>query len=145
MQVTNWSGLMSVRFGSNGTLYCNTVKYNYKQTRNLVADNGYTYNHWNFGACELGLSDYEFPFEYFMIFPAGNNLYMSTQPMPTPIANHKYYGGLLWMTVGSTYSIADGRFEWYYTDGDTNNNLTFGLTLVILNSNNDFCHLYIHN
>lgn len=32
---------MAVKFGKDGTLYCNTVRYNYKQARNMIADNCY--------------------------------------------------------------------------------------------------------
>lgn len=116
---------MSVRFGSDGTLYCNTVKYNYLQTRNLVADNGYTLGAWDYGATSVvttqsvGCNS-----QKQLMFAGGNGLQMSTQPMPTPVANHKYYGGIFWKT-DNNFSAADSRFEWYYIDGDTNVNLTF--------------------
>ena len=29
---------MAVKFGKDGTVYCDTIRYNYKQVRNLVAD-----------------------------------------------------------------------------------------------------------
>ena len=32
---------MAVKFGTDGTLYCNTVRYNYKQARNMIADGSY--------------------------------------------------------------------------------------------------------
>ena len=127
---------MSVRFGSDGTLYCNTVKYNYKQTRNLVADNGYTYGHWDLGGCSIVTTQSAGCYSKNQLyFPSGNGLFMTTQPMPIPIANHKYYGGLLWKTTGSSFSIGDGRFEWYHTDGDTNVNLTFAVKNVPTNGN----------
>lgn len=125
---------MAVTFGKDGTIYCNTVRYNYKQTRNLVADNGYTYGHWDIGSCSIVTAkDIGCFSKKQLMFPAGDGLYMTTQPMPTPIANHKYYGGLLWRTTTTSFSIADGRFEWYYTDGDTNNNLIFAVKNVPTN------------
>ena len=32
---------MAIKFGADGTIYCNTVKYNYKQARNMIADGSY--------------------------------------------------------------------------------------------------------
>lgn len=127
---------MAVKFGKDGTIYCNTVKYNYKQTRNLVADNGYCYNHWSLSSCSTVVEDIESRRSYYSLhFPSGDGLRMSTQPMPTPIANHKYYGGIFWKT-GNNFSAADGRFEWYYTDGDTNVNLTFAQKIFYSTNNN---------
>lgn len=126
---------MAVTFGTDGTIYCNTVRYNYKQTRNLVADNGYNYGHWDLGSCSIENNYLSFVSESILKFPSGNGLYMTTQPMPIPIANHKYYGGLLWKTTGSSFSIGDGRFEWYHTDGDANNNLTFAVKNTPTNGN----------
>ena len=127
---------MSVRFGSDGTISCNTVKYNYKQTRNLVADNGYSYGYWILDGCEIinaqGSRNFS---ENNLCFPSGDGVKMSVQVMPTPIANHKYYGGLLWKTTGSEFSRADGRFEWFYTDGDNNVQLTFAFKDVSTNNN----------
>ena len=130
---------MAITYGvraGNNTITCNTVRYNYKQTRNLVADNGYTYGHWDLGGCSIVTSQEAKSFsKYQLRFPSGNGLYMTTQPMPTPVANHKYYGGLLWKTTGSSFSIGDGRFEWYHTDGDANNNLTFAVKNTPTNNN----------
>lgn len=125
---------MAVTFGKDGTIYCNTVRYNYKQTRNLVADNGYKYGHWDLGSCRTEVTTGKgYYSENTLVFPSGSGLYMTTQPMPIPIANHKYYGGLLWKTTGNSFSIGDGRFEWYHTDGDANNNLTFAVKSVPTN------------
>lgn len=32
---------MAIKFGTDGTIYCNTVRYNYKQARNMIADGCY--------------------------------------------------------------------------------------------------------
>ena len=32
---------MAIKFGTDGTIYCNTVRYNYKQARNMIADGSY--------------------------------------------------------------------------------------------------------
>lgn len=127
---------MSVKFGKDGTLYCNTVKYNYKQTRNLVADNGYKYGYWILDntVIEIDTKDTQ-PSAFYIKFPSGDGVKMSVEVMPTPIANHKYYGGIFWKTTGSSFSIADGRFEWFHTDGDNNVQLTFATKNVATNGN----------
>lgn len=49
---------------------------------------------------------------------------MAQCPMPTPIANHKYYGGCYYKT-DSGLTSADARFEWFIGDG-ANKQIVFG-------------------
>ena len=32
---------MAIKFGTDGSFYCNTARYNYKQARNMIADGCY--------------------------------------------------------------------------------------------------------
>ena len=113
---------MAVKFGNDGTVYCNTVKYKYKQARNLIAD-----------GCALGTGCYTDlsgitvrtgalymsgspPIYSSFVFASGWN--MMQQPMTTPIAGHKYYGACWWYT-SSGWTGGDTRFEWYIGDSET--------------------------
>lgn len=117
---------MSVRFDLDGTVHCYSVRYNYKQARNLVA--------YGFGKSGPWSSEYANAFtenfatgnkyQYVTYFGSSSGSNMCSQSMPIPIANHKYYGAIHFKS-SSGFSAADARFEWYHTDGDTNNNLTF--------------------
>ena len=107
---------MSITFGHDGTLYCNTVKYNWKQARNLVADGCYANASGAFkfmGAASIE-TDQGYKTYRSFYFPARSS--QIEQSMPTPIAGHKYYGALRWKTAGSSFSVADDRFEWYNSD-----------------------------
>lgn len=56
---------------------------------------------------------------YSIYFPnrSGSGLNMNTQSMPTPTANHIYYGGRYIYSAGATVTAADDRFEWFLGDG----------------------------
>lgn len=85
---------MAIKIGADGTLYCNTVKYNYKQARNMIADGCYG----NISGSDVwnGLTS-----DIVSTNPAGYKSYRSfklktdgsglRQNLPTFIANHKYY------------------------------------------------------
>lgn len=110
---------MSITFGHDGTLYCNTVKYNWKQARNLIADGCYANTSGVFNLSEMevvGDQGYKTYRSFHFYNAAGTRTSMMTQAMPKPIANHKYYGALRWRTAGSSFSAADDRFEWYNSD-----------------------------
>ena len=47
---------MSITFGHDGTLYCNTVKYNWKQARNLIADGCYANTSGAFNLSEMNVA-----------------------------------------------------------------------------------------
>lgn len=110
---------MSVVFGKDGTLKCNTVKYNWKQARNLIADGCYANISGAFsfsGVSVVGDVGYK---TYRSFKFATGTTAMIQQNMTTPIAGHKYYGALRWRTSGSSFSAADNRFEWYTADTST--------------------------
>lgn len=107
---------MSVTFGIDGTIYCNTVRYNWKQARNLIAD-----------GCAANLSgSFKFINGVNVVSDLGYKAYRSfhfpakssqlEQDMPTPIADHKYYGACWWRTSSSSFSVDDCRFEWWLKD-----------------------------
>lgn len=82
--------LMSVRFGSDGTIYCNTVRYNYKQARNMIADGSYGNisgtQVWAGAVASTNPKGYRSS-RCFKIAP---NTTLQ-QSLPTLIKNHKYY------------------------------------------------------
>ena len=110
---------MSITFGHDGTLHCNTVKYNWKQARNLIADGCYANVSGIFSFTNMktvGKQGYKAYRSFHFYNANGSGTSMMTQAMPKPIANHKYYGALRWKTAGSSFSVADDRFEWYNSD-----------------------------
>lgn len=123
---------MSITFGHDGTLYCNTVKYNWKQARNLIADGCYANVSGVFsfinGADTVSGQGYK-AYRSFH-FPAKSS--QIEQSMPTPIAGHKYYGACRWKTAGSSFSVGDARFEWWLED-TTNGRLVFADKTVATN------------
>lgn len=52
-------------------------------------------------------------------YPA-NGTIMYSQNISAPVVGHVYYGGCLFYSEAG-FTAADGRFEWYYTDGGGNN------------------------
>ena len=107
---------MSITFGHDGTLYCNTVKYNWKQARNLIADGCYANTSGIFsltGSASTANGQGYKTYRSFY-FPAKSS--QIEQNLPTPIANHKYYGACRWKTAGSSFSVGDARFEWWLKD-----------------------------
>ena len=96
---------MSVKFGKNGDLYCNTVRYNYKQARNMIADGCYG----NISGTQVWANAATFT------FPAGykssrcftvDNTNTTTQKLPALYSGHKYYFSCRYRTsANSTISI----------------------------------------
>lgn len=126
---------MSITFGHDGTLYCNTVKYNWKQARNLIADGCYANVSGIFNLSEMDIASdqgYKTYRSFHFYNAAGTRTSMMTQAMPKPIANHKYYGALRWKTAGSSFSAADDRFEWYNSD-TSNGNMVFARKNIATN------------
>lgn len=122
---------MAVKFGKDGTLYCNSVKYKYKQTRNIVPDGSYgqmsgVWSMNNVSAIE-GTDNVGYRSYRAFRLPATTGLSMLEVNMPTPIAGHKYYGGCMYRTTGSEGAGIGGdtRFEWYIADSATGQ-LVFG-------------------
>lgn len=81
---------MNVEIGKNGVIYCNTVRYNWKQARNLIADGSYgnMSGCWNFvnGASYVDSFGYK-SYRSFKV-PYGAEI---QQDIKEIIANHKYY------------------------------------------------------
>ena len=107
---------MSITFGHDGTLYCNTVKYNWKQARNLIADGCYANvsGIFSFMNGANTVSDQGYKAYRSFHFPAKSS--QIEQAMPEPIDGHKYYGACRWKTAGSSFSVGDARFEWWLND-----------------------------
>lgn len=85
---------------------------------NLISDPSVENNtNWSFSGSSRSTSNPKFG-SYSIYFPnrSGSGLNMNTQSMPTPIANHLYYGGRWIYTAGATISCADLRFEWFIND-----------------------------
>ena len=96
---------MPVKFGKNGDLYCNTVRYNYKQARNMIADGCYG----NISGTQVWANAATFT------FPAGykssrcftvENTNTTIQKLPALYSGHKYYFSCRYRTsANSTISI----------------------------------------
>jgi len=114
-----------IKISPTGEISCNTVKYNYLQCRNLIADSTFAGGVWTLSNGVSRVSATDQRSSYGHLATAGTAIRMTTQPMPTPIANHKYYGGLFWQTNTSSFSSPDARFEWYNSDGNNNTHLVF--------------------
>ena len=59
------------------------------------------------------------PVDDIIQFPIGSNGMQQYTGMPTPIANHIYYGSIWFMHANSPFVTADCRFEWYVGDNAT--------------------------
>ena len=96
---------MAIKFGTDGTIYCNTVRYNYKQARNMIADGSYG----NISGTQVWANAATFT------FPAGykssrcftvDNTNMTTQKLPALYSGHKYYFSCRYQTsANGTISI----------------------------------------
>lgn len=87
---------MAVKFGKDGTLYCNTVRYNYKQARNMIADG--TYGNisgtsvWDMYNVVSSVSPHGYKSYRCFYFDATSSQATSLQQkIPTLYKNHKYY------------------------------------------------------
>lgn len=87
---------MAVKFGTDGTLYCNTVRYNYKQCRNLIADGCYGNisgtNVWSMYNVSVSTSPNGYKSYRCFYFNASSSQGASLQQkLPKLYTNHKYY------------------------------------------------------
>ena len=82
---------MSVRFGSDGTIYCNTVRYNYKQARNMIADGCYGNISGTQVWANVVASTSPNGYKSFRCFKIATDGTRTQQALPKLIANHKYY------------------------------------------------------
>lgn len=94
---------------------------------NLISDPSVENNtNWSFSGSSRSSANAKFG-SWSIYFPnrSGSGLNMNTQSMPTPTANHKYFGGRWLNTLGSTVTCDDLRFEWFLGDF-YNGQLVFG-------------------
>ncbi len=89
------------KFTNNGIINCNTVRYNYKQARNMIADGSYGNisgnNVWNNIQAIDGNAGYK---SYRVIKVTNDN--MTTQKIPQLISGHKYYFSCRYLTPDVT-------------------------------------------
>ncbi len=118
---------MAIKFGTDGTLYCNTIRYNYKQARNIVADGCYgnISNTWSFSNASAVSSPAGYKSYRCFKLNSSSGTRMVSQSAPTPIAGHKYYGSCMFKTPNSTFTVLDARWEWFLKDTSTGV-MTFG-------------------
>ena len=119
---------MAIIFGSDGTLYCNSIKYNYKQTKNVIYNNcdGHDSNNgWSTTDVGAQSSVRGYKAGKSFKFTANKSNPMMKQDSFTPTAGHKYYGCTWWKTSGSSFSTGDSRFEWWCNDTNLTGKLTF--------------------
>lgn len=86
---------MSVRFGTDGTLYCNTVRYNYKQVRNLIADNtgDQTSGAWSLNGTSSAVVAGSKTYRAWKL--SMTNAYTLGQTLPALYSGHVYYFGCM--------------------------------------------------
>ena len=131
---------MAIKFGSDGTLYCNSVRYNYKQARNIVYNNCGSHQTWNDGWSTTDVSISRststgcFVFTKFA-FTKGASNPIQRQGCFTPTAGHKYYGSILFANGSSSFSTGDARFEWWCNDTNLTGRLTFAYKTFGTNNN----------
>ena len=127
-----------VKFGTDGTLYCNTIKYNYKQARNIVDNNcAGQYDAlecWSCSSVSKSTVQGYLSGTCFK-FSSGSGTKIMSQSCFQPTANHKYYGCIYWMTPSSSYSVGDSRFEWWTNDTNYTGRLTFASKNIATNGN----------
>lgn len=82
---------MSVKFGTDGTIYCNTVRYNYKQARNMIADGCYGNISGTQVWANVVASTNPAGYKSHRSFKIATDGTRTQQTLPKLIANHKYY------------------------------------------------------
>lgn len=128
---------MAIKFGTDGTLYCNSIKYNYKQARNIVYNNcdgvggnsGWSIS--NVGA-QSTVEGY-YSWKCFKFSKALNPIMRQSSFQPT--AGHKYYGSVMFRSDSSSFSTGDCRYEWWSSDNNLSGRLTFGYLNASTNGN----------
>lgn len=110
---------MSVRFGSDGTVYCNTVKYNYKQCRNMIADGCY-------GNISNGTSSNRYVWQNLVssnivTSPSGYKSYRAfklwssaswiQQKLPNMYKSHVYYMSCMYKKNFNNYSTIGIKYD----------------------------------
>lgn len=144
---------MSVKFGKDGTIYCNTVRYNYKEARNMIADGCYGnisgIQVWAGAVASTNPKGYK-SYRCFKIAPNKT----IAQSLPTLITNHKYYysarvysdgalNGAIRLTDSSANALSEIYLGSHYTSHTLVSNLftpTYNIRNIIL-----FCVNYNNN
>ncbi len=101
---------MSVRFGKDGTLYCNTVKYNYKQARNMLADGniGSAFSGGVWSLYRASITDSTHGYRTWRCFHCTGAYPIIRQNIGSTYRTHKYYISFYYMHGLGTVS----PFEW---------------------------------
>ena len=96
---------MAIKFGTDGTIYCNTVRYNYKQARNMIADGCYGNVSGTQVWANVVASTNPAGYKSYRCFKV-DNTNMTTQKLPALYSGHKYYFSCRYQTsANSTISI----------------------------------------
>ena len=96
---------MAIKFGTDGTIYCNTVRYNYKQARNMIADGCYGNTSGTQVWANVASSTLPAGYKSRRCFKV-DNTNMTTQKLPALYSGHKYYFSCRYQTsANSTISI----------------------------------------
>ena len=127
---------MAIKFGTDGTIYCNTVRYNYKQARNMIADGCYG----NISGTQVWTNAATFT------FPAGyksyrcftvDNTNTTIQKLPALYSGRKYYFSCRYTTsANSTISIVLRN-----NGSDISNSNLFNLSACMAISFSTFCNI----
>lgn len=120
---------MAVKFGSDGTLYCNTVKYTWKQARNMIADGSYGNISGNGvwkNLTSSNVSTSPAGYKSYRAFKLCTNADWIQQNLPNMYKSHKYYLGCMYKknfeghcTIGIKYDAVDKHV---LPTANTNNN-----------------------
>lgn len=96
---------MAIKFGTDGTIYCNTVRYNYKQARNMIADGCYGNISGTHVWANVVASTNPAGYKSYRCFTV-ENTNTTTQKLPALYSGHKYYFSCRYRTsANSTISI----------------------------------------
>lgn len=120
---------MAIKFGADGTLYCNTVRYNYKQARNMIADGSYG----NISGTRVwknltssNVSTSPAGYKSYRAFKLCTNAEWIQQNLPNMYKSHKYYLGCMYKknfegncTISIKYDAVDKHV---LPTANTNNN-----------------------
>ena len=131
---------MAIKFGTDGTIYCNTVRYNYKQARNMIADSCYGNISGTQVWANVVASTNPAGYKSYRCFGV-DNTNMTTQRLPTLYSGHKYYFSCRYQTTNtSNYSIVlrNNASDIAGTNlfvGSTNGNYVLSSIIVTMPSN----------
>lgn len=96
---------MAIKFGTDGTIYCNTVRYNYKQARNMIADGCYGNTSGTQVWANVASSTFPAGYKSRRCFKV-DNTNMTTQKLPALYSGRKYYFSCRYKTsANSTITI----------------------------------------